>query len=256
MTTPRVTVPVERAEYERLISVTEDLIREVSDPGTEALAAVYCAKRILDQSAMLSAAPAPDGAVTGRTFKDQRAQKAYDLFLREGWMRGDIERFYRSGFAGVARPDETNTPRIAVWLAGRDRAKAGLPHGIPDRPEFRNLIVALAAPTEAATGAQAVIRNGQIVISIDVDALPLILSGSIALNAVAGTFKVTDAATFAKEVCHSLNAEKEDGTTRVHMMFDSAFNHAIDQGAEGVEEISEDEFEAEAARLQAEAKGG
>ncbi len=60
MTTPRVTVPVERAEYERLICVTEDLIREVSDPGTEALAAVYCARRILDQSAMLSAAPAVD----------------------------------------------------------------------------------------------------------------------------------------------------------------------------------------------------
>lgn len=104
------------------------------------------------------------------------------------------------------------------------------------------------------TGAKAIIRNGQIVISIDVDALPLILSGSIALNAVAGTFKVTDAAIFAKEVCYALNAEKEDGTTRVHMMFDSAFNHAIDQGAEGVEEISEDEFETEAARLQEEAR--
>ncbi|WP_312066061.1 hypothetical protein [Brevundimonas sp.] len=89
------------------------------------------------------------GAVTGRAFKDQRAQKAYDLFLREGWMRGDIERFYRSGFAGVARPDERDTPREAVWLAGRDRAEAGLPHGIPDRPEFRNLIAALATREEA-----------------------------------------------------------------------------------------------------------
>ncbi|MFC5374822.1 hypothetical protein ACFPIF_19865, partial [Brevundimonas faecalis] len=110
-----------------------------------------------------------------------------------------------------------------------------------------------AQPVEA-TGAKAVIRNDQIVISIDVDALPLILSGSIALNAVAGTFKVTDPATFAKEVCHALNAEKEDGTTRVHMMFDSAFDHAIDQGAEGVEEISDDEFEAEASRLQEETR--
>lgn len=100
-----------------------------------------------------------------------------------------------------------------------------------------------------ATGAEAVVRDGQIVISVAVDALPLILSGSIATNAVAGTFKVTDAETFAKEVCSSLNAEKEDGTTRVHMMFDSAFNHAIEQGAEGVEDISEDEFEMEAARL-------
>ncbi|WP_338578670.1 hypothetical protein V8J38_16840 (plasmid) [Brevundimonas olei] len=88
-------------------------------------------------------------AVTRRTFKDRRSQNAYDLFVRNGWMRGDLERFYRSGFAGVARPDETNTPRIAVWLAGRDRAEAGLSHGIPDRPEFRNLIAALASCEEA-----------------------------------------------------------------------------------------------------------
>jgi hypothetical protein len=104
-----------------------------------------------------------------------------------------------------------------------------------------------------ATGAEAVIRDGQIVISIDVDALPGILSGGIATNSVAGLFKVTDPAEFAKEVCGALNAEKEDGTTRVNMMFDSAFNHAIDQGAEGVDEITEDEFEAEAQRIQSEA---
>ena len=106
-----------------------------------------------------------------------------------------------------------------------------------------------------STGAKAKIIDGQIVISIDIDALPLILSGSIAANAVSGMFKVTDAAAFAKEVCSSLNAEREDGTTRVHLMFDSAFNHAIDQGAEGVEEIDdEEEFEAEAQRLQDEAQ--
>lgn len=124
-------------------------------------------------------------------------------------------------------------------------------------PRAFGLAVALQSMLAAApapTGAKAVIRNGQVVISIDVDALPLILSGSIALNAVAGTFKVTDAAAFAKEVCLALNNEKEDGTTRVHMMFDSAFNHAIDQGCEGVEEISEDDFEAEANRLQKEAE--
>ncbi len=70
---------------------------------------------------------------------------------------------------------------------------------------------------------------------------------------MSGLFKVTDPAEFAKEVCRALNAEKEDGTTRVHMMFDSALNHAIDQGAEGVEEVTEDEFEAEAQRIQSEA---
>lgn len=101
-----------------------------------------------------------------------------------------------------------------------------------------------------STGAEAQIIDGQIVISIDIDALPVILSGSVALDAVYGNYKVTDAAVFAEEVCGALNAEKEDGTTRVHMMFDSAFNHAIDQGAEGVEEVTEDEFEIEAQRLQ------
>lgn len=122
-------------------------------------------------------------------------------------------------------------------------------------------IAAHPSPTPAAdadrvreaTGAEAVIRDEQIVISIEIDALPGILSGSIATNSVAGLFKVTDPAEFAKEVCRALNAEKEDGTTRVHMMFDSAFNHAIDQGAEGVEEVTEDEFEAEAQRIQSEA---
>lgn len=79
-----------------------------------------------------------------RKFKDQRAQNAYDLFFSNGWMRGDIERFYRSGFMNVARPDEPGSPREAVWLAGRDRAEAGLPHGIPDRPEFRALLAAMA----------------------------------------------------------------------------------------------------------------
>lgn len=106
---------------------------------------------------------------------------------------------------------------------------------------------------EAATGGEAVVRDGQLLISIDVDALPIILSGSVALGAVGGLWKVTDAAAFAKEVCGSLNAESENGTTRVHTMFDSAFSHAIEYGAEGVEEVDEDAFEVEAARLQAEA---
>ena len=155
------------------------------------------------------------------------------------------------------------TPRVTVPVEPTVRMlSAGAAHMRDDALYTPNsvwsaMLSAAPAPEGGAveaTGAKAVIRNDQIVISIDVDALPLILSGSIALNAVAGTFKVTDASTFANEVCHALNAEKEDGTTRVHMMFDSAFDHAIDQGAEGVEEISEDEFEAEAARLQAEAK--
>lgn len=100
-----------------------------------------------------------------------------------------------------------------------------------------------------STGAKAVVRGGQIVISIDVDALPLIVSGSCATYGLSGTWKVSHAPAFATEVCHALNAEREDGTTRVHLMFDAAFAHAIDQGAEGIEPVTEAEFEAEAARL-------
>ena len=104
---------------------------------------------------------------------------------------------------------------------------------------------------DIATGAKAVIRDGKIVISIDVDALPVIVSGSCASNGLRGLWSVTDADVFAKEVCHSLNDEKEDGTTRVHLMFDSAFNHAIEQGGEGIETVTEAEFEAECSRFHA-----
>lgn len=106
----------------------------------------------------------------------------------------------------------------------------------------------------ASTGAEAVIRGGKIEISIDINALPIIVSGSCACDGLDGLWKVTDAEAFAKEVCSALNAEAEDGTTRVHTMFDKAFMDAIEQGAEGIEEIDEDAYETEAARLRAEAE--
>jgi len=105
-----------------------------------------------------------------------------------------------------------------------------------------------------STGAQAVVKDGRIEISIDIDALPIIVSGSYCCcNRLDGFWKVTEPVAFAKEVCYVLNYEREDGTTPIHMMFEKAFTGAIGQGAEGIEEVSEDEFETEAARLQAEA---
>ena len=106
---------------------------------------------------------------------------------------------------------------------------------------------------EKATGAEAVIRDGLIVISIEIAALPMIVSGSCAAGGLDGRRKVADAEVFAAEVVRALNDEREDGTTPVHLMFDRAFDEAINQGAEGVEECDEDEFDAEAARLQVEA---
>lgn len=108
-----------------------------------------------------------------------------------------------------------------------------------------------------STGAKAVIEDGKIVISVDIDALPIIMSGSIAAGdgPMGGyLYKVTDAPVFAEEVVRYLNDENEIGTTLVHRMFDQAMADAIDQGAEGVEELDEDGFEEEAERLQDEAR--
>ncbi len=102
-----------------------------------------------------------------------------------------------------------------------------------------------------STGGQAAIIDGKIEISIDVAALPMIVNGSCCCDSMEGLWKVTDAETFAKEVCRALNDEREDGTTRVHMMFDAAFMEAINQGAEGVEEVDEEAFGDETARLMA-----
>lgn len=93
------------------------------------------------------------------------------------------------------------------------------------------------------TGAQAVIRDGKIEISVAVANLPMIVSGSCASLGMNGLWKVTDPEAFAKDVCRALNAEDGCGSTHVHIMFDKAFDPAIDQGAEGVEEVTEEEFE-------------
>ena len=46
---------------------------------------------------------------------------------------------------------------------------------------------------------------------------------------------VTHLPTWRKEVLRALNAEREDGTTLVHLMFDQAFKNAVEAGAEGIE---------------------
>lgn len=101
----------------------------------------------------------PEGAVAsapaGRTFSDPKSQAAYDLFRREGWMRGDIERFYRQGYEGVSKPEQ-GSPRGAVWWAGRDRAEAGLPSGIP---EFVHPHDGASAPVEGGAYADQAVSD-------------------------------------------------------------------------------------------------
>lgn len=90
-------------------------------------------------------------------------------------------------------------------------------------------------------GGQAVIEKGQIVIRVAVDALQHIIDGAYAMNGPSRHWKVTDCKTFAREICRAINDEDETGETPFHRMFDAAMEHAIDQGAEGVEEHPEQE---------------
>ncbi|QOT75070.1 hypothetical protein [Cupriavidus basilensis] len=47
--------------------------------------------------------------------------------------------------------------------------------------------------------------------------------------------EVTDPLEWAEAVVDALTEEEEDGTTRINRMFDDAFKHASEQGAEGIE---------------------
>lgn len=83
---------------------------------------------------------------------------------------------------------------------------------------------------------QAVILNGAVVISVALAALPMVVEGAWASGNLQPRYKVTNVNEFAAELVRALNDEEEDGTTRVHRMFDSAIDEAINQGAEGIEE--------------------
>lgn len=93
----------------------------------------------------------------------------------------------------------------------------------------------MGEPIDHSDG-RAYIEDGYIVIRVAISALDTVVDGAWALNGLPLRYRVTEPATFAKELCNSLNDEDEQGTTRIHRAFDSAISHAIDQGAEGIEE--------------------
>lgn len=47
--------------------------------------------------------------------------------------------------------------------------------------------------------------------------------------------RVTDAAAFAADFVHALNAEAENGDTMVHRLLDQAFTLAVGEGSEAVD---------------------
>lgn len=105
----------------------------------------------------------------------------------------------------------------------------------------RDAALARAEAAEAAYPAEAVIEGPNIVIRVPVSAIPVAFDAwpDAPRNEEGDAlYVVTDAATFAKGIVRYLNAEEEDGTTRIHVMFDGAMSEALEQGEEGVEEVA------------------
>lgn len=82
---------------------------------------------------------------------------------------------------------------------------------------------------------RAVLLNDAITITLPVAHLAAVVEGSWAMGALDTRWKITDAAAFARDLVNELNAEDEQGTTRIHRMLDGAIEEAIEQGAEGIE---------------------
>jgi hypothetical protein len=81
------------------------------------------------------------------------------------------------------------------------------------------------------------IVGDEILIRIPIDTLPLAMEGACDMQAVEPRYRVTDPAAFAEGFVWALNQEEEDGTTRIHKLFDEAMNAALDMGTEGVVEV-------------------
>ena len=91
------------------------------------------------------------------------------------------------------------------------------------------------------TNGQAIIEDGCIVIRVSLDSLPQVIEGAWACGKLNPRFKITNIEEFSKDLLQELNREEEDGTTRVHMLFDGAIDEAINQGAFGIEEHEDQE---------------
>lgn len=81
---------------------------------------------------------------------------------------------------------------------------------------------------------KAEIINGAIVIQVPIENLPSAVEGGCRLGVYVAPFRVDDAAEFASDVVAELNDEDEQGTTRIHKLFDRAFEAAVESGAFGV----------------------
>lgn len=85
------------------------------------------------------------------------------------------------------------------------------------------------------------IEDGSIVIRLNADVLKTAWQYGPGSHCSLPKLRVSDPLAFAREVVNELNREAEDGSTRVHRMFDRAMMYAVEQGCEGVEEVGVEE---------------
>lgn len=88
---------------------------------------------------------------------------------------------------------------------------------------------------------QAVIEGDDIVIRVHIEHLDKVVE-CMPWDGWEKILKVTDCKAFAKDLLSTLNDEEEDGTTRIHRMFDEAIEHAAEYGADGIDEIDNPDY--------------
>ena len=86
------------------------------------------------------------------------------------------------------------------------------------------------------THSEAIIKNGNIVISVPLKYLPQVVEGAWLLGALPARQYITDINEFSEELVSALNREDEQGTTLVHKMFDIAIYDCLESGAFGIED--------------------
>lgn len=82
------------------------------------------------------------------------------------------------------------------------------------------------------------IVNGELVIRLRTSTLANAAKYSPYFDGCAAhgtTLRITDEAAFARSVSSALNSEREDGSTPITRMLDKAFQHAAEQGLDGIE---------------------
>ncbi len=91
--------------------------------------------------------------------------------------------------------------------------------------------------------AKAYIKDNKITIEINIDDLQNVILASWGSGYLHTPFKIIDKNEFAKEFCHVLNDESEDGTTKIHELFDDALMIAFENNGHATEELSEEQAE-------------